>query len=45
LLIRWVRLGITQVSADPQSRRRRTLHPDQCGLPLAELEEADAIYG
>jgi hypothetical protein len=45
LLIRRVRLDIAQVSADPRSRRRRTLHPDQRCLPLAELAEADAIYG
>jgi hypothetical protein len=45
LLIRRVRLGISQVSADSRSRRRRTLHPDQRALPLAELAEADAIYG
>lgn len=44
VLIRRVRLGITQVSADPRSRRRRTLHPDQRALPIAELAEADAIY-
>src|SRR5207248_10832169 len=29
LLIRRVRLDISQVSADPRSRRRRTLHPEQ----------------
>ncbi|MGH3841805.1 MAG: transposase [Pseudonocardiaceae bacterium] len=47
LLIRRVRLDITAgaVSADPRSRRRRTLHPDQRALPLAELAEADAVYG
>jgi hypothetical protein len=45
LLIRRVRLDISQVSADPRSRRRRTLHPDQRALPLQELAEADAIYG
>lgn len=44
LLIRRVSLDISQVSADPRSRRRRTLHPDQRALPLAELAEADAIY-
>jgi hypothetical protein len=44
LLIRRVQLDITQVSADPRSRRRRTLHPDQRVLPLAELAEADAVY-
>jgi Transposase DDE domain group 1 len=47
LLIRRVRLEVVagQVSADPRSRRRRTLHPDQRALPLAELAEADAVYG
>lgn len=45
LLIRRVRLDISQVSADPRSRRRRTLHPDQRVLPLEELADADAIYG
>jgi hypothetical protein len=44
LLVRRVRLDVAQVSADPRSRRRRTLHPDQRALPLAELAEADAIY-
>jgi hypothetical protein len=44
LLIRRVRLDIAQVSADPRSRRRRTLHPDQRALPLEELADADAIY-
>jgi hypothetical protein len=34
-----------QVSVDPRSRRRRTLHPDQRALPIAELAEVDAIYG
>jgi hypothetical protein len=45
LLIRRVRLDISQVSADPRSRRRKTLHPDQRVLPLEELGDADAIYG
>ncbi|HEX5347444.1 MAG TPA: transposase [Pseudonocardiaceae bacterium] len=45
LLIRRVRLAPAQVSADPRSRRRRTLHPDQRALPLDELAEADAVYG
>lgn len=44
LLIRRVRLSPEQVSADPRSRRRRTLHPDQRVLPLDELTHADAIY-
>ncbi len=44
LLIRRVRLDPSQVSADPRSRRRRTLHPGQRALPIPELE-ADVIYG
>ncbi len=44
-LIRRVRLDPEQISADPRSRRRRTLHPDQRALPIAELEDTDAIYG
>jgi DDE family transposase len=47
LLIRRVRLDISagQVSVDPRARRRRTLHPDQRALPIAELADADAVYG
>ncbi|MGH3857897.1 MAG: transposase, partial [Pseudonocardiaceae bacterium] len=47
LLIRRVRLDITAgaVSSDPRARRRRTLHPDQRALPLAELAGLDAVYG
>ena len=45
LLIRRVALAPAQVSADPRSRRRRTLHPDQRALPLAELAEAATVYG
>ncbi|HEY2831673.1 MAG TPA: IS1380 family transposase [Sporichthyaceae bacterium] len=47
LLIRRVRLdpAAGQISADPRSRRRRTLHPDQRALPLDELADADALYG
>jgi len=47
LLIRRVRLDLAagQVSADPRARRRRTLHPDQRALPIAELASADAVYG
>jgi hypothetical protein len=45
LLIRRVRLDASRVSADPRSRRRRTLHPDQRALPLAALADADTIYG
>jgi hypothetical protein len=44
LLIRRVRLDPGQVSADPRSRRRRTLHPAQRALPLPELAGADTIY-
>ena len=44
LLIRRVRLDPEQVSADPRSRRRRTLHPDQRALPIPELEAQPAIY-
>jgi len=44
LLIRRVRLAPEQVSADPRSRRRRTLHPEQRALPIADLAGADAIY-
>ena len=44
LLIRRVLLEPGQVSADPRSRRRRTLHPDQRALPIPELAQAGAIY-
>ena len=44
ILIRRVKLDISQVSADSRSRRRRTLHPEQRALPLAELADADGIY-
>jgi DDE family transposase len=44
LLIRRVLLDPAQVSADPRSRRRRTLHPDQRALPFPALAEAGAIY-
>ncbi len=46
MLIRRVALDIDagQVSTDPRSRRRRTLHPDQRALPLPELAKADAVY-
>ena len=44
LLIRRVLLDLAQVSADPRSRRRRTLHPDQRALPIPELAGAGAIY-
>ena len=45
LLIRRAKLAPEQVSADPRSRRRRTLHPGQRALPIAELAGAGAIYG
>ena len=47
LLIRRVRLDVAagQVSTDPRSRRRRTLHPDQRTLPLPELADAESVYG
>jgi hypothetical protein len=44
LLIRRVLLDPGQVSADPRSRRRRTLHPDQRALPLPELAAAGPVY-
>jgi hypothetical protein len=44
LLIRRAALDPGQVSADPRSRRRRTLHPDQRALPIPELARAGAIY-
>jgi hypothetical protein len=44
LLIRRARLDPGQVSADPRSRRRRTLHPDQRALPFPELAAQPAIY-
>ena len=43
LLIRRVLLDPEQVSADPRSRRRRTLHPGQRALPIPELA-ASAVY-
>src|ERR1035437_5784871 len=44
LLIRRARLDPGQVSADPRSRRRRTLPPAQRALPIAGLQDAGAIY-
>src|SRR5271166_1562018 len=44
LLIRRVLLDPEQVSPDPRSRRRRTLHPGQRALPFAELAGAGGIY-
>jgi len=45
LLIRRVRLNPSQVSADPRSRRRRTLHPPRARPAHPELARAGAIYG
>ena len=45
LLIRRVALAPEQISADPRSRRRRTLHPAQRALPFPELTQASVIYG
>jgi DDE family transposase len=44
LLIRRVLLDPGQVSADPRSRRRRALHPDQRALPIPELGSAGPVY-
>jgi hypothetical protein len=44
LLIRRVRLDPDQVSADPRSRRRRTLHPVQRDMLFPELARQPAIY-
>ena len=35
---------LPRVSADPLSRRRRTLHPDQRALPIPDLAQQPAIY-
>ena len=43
LLIRRVRLDPDQVSADPRSRRRRTLHPGQRDMLFPELAD-EPIY-
>jgi DDE family transposase len=45
LLIRRVLLDPEQISADPRSRRRRTLHPGQRALPVPELAGAGPVYG
>ena len=45
LLIPRVLLDPARVSADPRSRRRRTLHPGQRALPLPELACAGPVYG
>jgi hypothetical protein len=34
-----------QITTDPRARRRRTPHPDQRTLPLAELATLDQVYG
>jgi hypothetical protein len=44
LLIRRVRLDPAQVSADPRSRRHRTLHPDQRDMLFPELAQQPAVY-
>ena len=44
LLVRRVLLDPARVSADPRSRRRRTLHPDQRALPFPELGSVGAVY-
>ena len=44
LLIRRVRLDPAQVSADPRSRRRRTLHPAQRDMLFPELAQQPAVY-
>ena len=41
-ILRRVRLSATEVRADPRSRRRRTLHPDQLRLALAG--GTDVVY-
>ena len=43
-LVRRVLLDPAQVSADPRSRRRRTLHPGQRAPPFPELGDTGAIY-
>jgi hypothetical protein len=43
-LIRRVRLSPEQIPADLRARRRRTLHPGQRALPLAELRQAEVVY-
>jgi DDE family transposase len=44
LLIRRVALDPARISADPRSRRRCTLHPDQRTLPFPELAQAGPVY-
>ena len=43
-LIRRVRLDPAQVSADPRSRRRRTLHPAQRDMLFPDLAQQPAVY-
>jgi Transposase DDE domain group 1 len=44
LLVRRVLLDPEQVSSDPRSRRRRTLHPDQRDMLFPELARQPAVY-
>jgi len=44
LLVRRVLLDPGQVSADPRSRRRRTLHPAQRDMLFPELARQPAVY-
>src|SRR5262249_29891404 len=44
LLVRRVALDPAQVSADPRSRRRPALRPDQPALPFPELAGAGPVY-
>ena len=44
LLVRRVLLDPARVSADPRSRRRRTLHPDQRDMLFPELARQPAVY-
>jgi hypothetical protein len=44
LLVRRVALDPAQVSADPRSRRRRTLHPAQRDMLFPELAQQPAVY-
>lgn len=44
LLVRRVALDPAQVSADPRSRRRRTLHPAHRGMLFPELAAQPAVY-
>ena len=44
LLVRRVLLDPARVSADPRSRRRRTLHPAQRDMLFPELAQQPAVY-